>query len=422
MRSKYTLYMLMLAYTFSFLDRQIIAILAEDIKRDLVLSDTQLGVLTGLAFALFYAGLGVPIARLADRWHRISLISICLAVWSAMTAACGAAGNFIQLALARMGVGVGEAGALPASHSIIADTFPPENRSSAMAIFQLGVPGGVLVGFLVGGWMSDWYGWRATLYFVGGLGVALAVIIFLTAHEPKRPQVADAVVRAGMISTIGRLTKNPAYNHLCAAATLASLGGYALISWSPALLIREHGIALPVVGTALSLIIGLGSGLGTYFFGRLADAAGRRRDDGSLRVAAYSCFATAPFFLLGFNMPAPFTIFLVVTPGFILFFAWMGPIWAGVQGVAPVTARALASAFALFVLNMIGLGVGPVAVGALSDYFATRGVESTITAAVACILIVYPWAGWHFLRAGRHVAARQRSIRSDDVQPTEAIP
>ncbi|MYI36700.1 MAG: MFS transporter, partial [Acidimicrobiaceae bacterium] len=237
MRSKYTLYMLMLAYTFSFLDRQIIAILAEDIKRDLVLSDTQLGVLTGLAFALFYAGLGVPIARLADRWHRISLISICLAVWSAMTAACGAAGNFIQLALARMGVGVGEAGALPASHSIIADTFPPENRSSAMAIFQLGVPGGVLVGFLVGGWMSDWYGWRATLYFVGGLGVALAVIIFLTAHEPKRPQVADAVVRAGMISTIGRLTKNPAYNHLCAAATLASLGGYALISWSPALLI-----------------------------------------------------------------------------------------------------------------------------------------------------------------------------------------
>lgn len=399
----------MLAYTFSFLDRQIISILAEDIKRDMALSDTQLGILSGLAFALFYASLGVPIARLADRWHRIRIISVCIALWSAMTAACGLAANFVQLTLARMGVGVGEAGALPASHSIIADAFPVEKRSSAMGVFQLGVPAGVLVGFLVGGWVSAWYGWRVTLYLVGGLGVVLAVIVFLTGHEPVRlHDTRRDARRPNMFAAVGELLKIPAYNHLCAAATLGSLGGYAIISWTPALLIREHGLSTPVVGTALSLIIGIGGGLGTYFGGVLADAAARRRDDGALRIAAMACFCAAPFFVVGYYMESPVIGFLALTPGFVLYFAWMGPNWAMVQEVAPPSSRAVASAFALFVLNMIGLGVGPVAVGILSDAFASMGVASPLRAALYCVLIVYPWAGWHFLQAGRHIS-QQRS-------------
>lgn len=412
-RRAYTLYLLMLSYTFSFLDRQIISILAEEIKRDLVLSDTQLGILTGLAFALFYAGLGVPIARLADRWHRISLISICIALWSAMTAACGLAANFAQLALARMGVGVGEAGAMPASHSIIADSYPVKERSRAMGIFQLGVPGGVLVGFLVGGWMSEWYGWRATLYFVGGLGVLLAVVIYLTAHEPKRVRESGPARGSdSMINAVASLLRIPAYNHLCAAATLGSLGGYALISWTPALLIREYDLSTPVVGTALSLIIGIGGGLGTYFGGVFADAAARRNTQGALRVAAFTCFCAAPFFLIGFYMQTPLLAFILLAPGFVFYFAWMGPNWAKVQEVAPAHARAVASAFALFVLNMVGLGVGPVAVGALSDLFATSGAASPLRAAVYCVLIVYPWAGWHFLRAGRHIA-QDTAVRTE---------
>ena len=401
--ARYALFLLMIVYTFSFLDRQIVSILAEDIKRDLELTDTQIGVLTGFAFALFYATLGLPIARLADKYNRVKIISICLALWSAMTVMCGLAANFVQLALARMGVGVGEAGALPSSHSLIADYFPPEKRSSAMAVFQLGVPFGVLLGFLAGGWVNEWFGWRWALILIGAPGVALAIVVYLTVKEPPRTQ-APSQEQDSILKQIKMLWSHPSYRQLCYAATLGSMGAYAILSWTPAYMIRTFDLTTSYVGTALALLVGVGGGIGTYLGGVAGDKAAEKSQSGPLKVAAAVCFGALPFFILGFLANSPLLMLLFVAPAFFLYMSWMGPNWAMVQAVSPPETRAMASAFILFILNLIGLGFGPLAVGFLSDFFASQGAENGLRWAIICAFIIYPWAGMHFLLARKGLA------------------
>lgn len=399
-RRWYVLGLLMLVYTFSFLDRQIISILAEDLKRDLDLSDSQLGILTGLAFAIFYSTLGIPIARFADSRSRISIISICLALWSAMTMASGLATDFTKLALARMGVGVGEAGAMPASHAIIAETFDENSRSSAMAIFQLGVPLGILLGFLIGGWVSEWVGWRWALIGVSVPGLILALVLRLTVREPVR-QLATGRKPGKTLPTIGKLLRRSDYRHICAGATLASMGAYALMAWMPAYLLRSYPLSTGQVGTALSLIIGLGSGVGTFAGGWLGDRAASRSAHGPLLVCATLCLAATPLFvaaLLTANLSL--TLFFLV-PAFAVFLAWMGPNWAMVQRVAEADARAMASAFILFVLNLVGLGFGPYLTGLISDAFADGQGGRSLQIAMMVISVVFVWAALHFWIAAR---------------------
>ena len=402
-KDNYTLILLMLVYTFSFLDRQIISILAEDIKNELSISDTELGILTGLSFALFYATLGIPIARLADKYNRISIISICLGLWSGMTIASGVATNYIQLALARVGVGVGEAGAIPASHSIIADKYPAEKRSGAMAVFQLGVPLGILAGFAAGGWLSEWFGWRMSLVVVGAPGLLLALILKLTVKEPKRAVPENSLEEKEVFfTTVKKLIAIPAYNHLCAAATLASMGLYSIMAWTPALLLRDYGLSRPVVGMALALIIGIGGGLGTLIGGRMGDKASKKSKEGPFQICVRVCLLIAPLMIITYLVKDPKWVFVALTPAALLFFSWMGPHWAMVQEIVPKKSRAVAVAFILFVLNLIGLGIGPVVIGAFSDYMTLSGMESPLSIALMMMMIVFPWAAFHFHRAGKH--------------------
>jgi len=377
----YTLFVLLLVYLLSFLDRQIVSILAEDIKGDLSLSDTQLGLLTGFAFAIFYAGLGVPVARLAEKSNRITIISICVAIWSAMTAAGAFAGNFVQLALTRAGVGVGEAGSVAPAHSIIADTFPLEKRSRAMAIFQLGVPLGVLAGFYLGGTLAESIGWRDTLLYAGLAGLLVALLVKVTLKEPRQvnPALASAAPKSSNFKKdVGQLFAIPAYRHLCLAATFASAAGYAIFGFLPAYLIRSFDMSVSLVGTNLALIIGIGSGIGLFMGGIIADRWAQRNYKAPLWVCVFVAVLAAPFFAFAILAGTSENIFYYLVVPFLLNLAWMGPNWAMVQAVAPVHTRATASAIVLLSINLFGLGVGPLLIGVASDFFASQGVSNPL--------------------------------------------
>ena len=238
----YVLGVLALTYAFSFMDRQIVSILLEDLRLEFALSDTQLGLLSGLAFALFYATLGIPIARLADRYNRINIISTAVAVWSIMTALCGSATSFVQLFLARVGVGIGEAGGGPPSHSTIADYFGPSERSFAISIYSLGATIGALMGLIMGGYVAEHYGWRMAFFVAGVPGLALAILVKLTVREPKRGAMDDpsakpkeAPPRDSMIQSARSLFSNAIYRRVNVAHMLAVFVGYGLVSWKPAL-------------------------------------------------------------------------------------------------------------------------------------------------------------------------------------------
>ncbi|MEM9878568.1 MAG: MFS transporter [Pseudomonadota bacterium] len=419
--ARYTLWLLMAVYTFSILDRQIISILAEDIKADLGLSDTQLGLLTGLAFALFYATLGIPIARLAERRSRTLIIAVCLTLWSVMTVAAGMARSFAHLALARIGVGVGEAGAMPASHSLIADRFAPEERSSAMAVFQLGVPAGVLFGFLIGGWVNAWLGWRETLIVVGVPGIVLAAIVYLTVKEPARRTAA--ALESTFFADLKRLWSIPTYRYLTAASTFASMGGYAVLSWTPPLLLREYELTTAVVGTALALLNGIIGGLGTFGGGALGDRAARRDPKGPFKVAALATVLSGPLFLMAFLATSYVMTLVFLGCAFLFYLSWMGPHWAMVQSVAPQGTRATASAFILFILNLVGLGLGPLGIGIISDAFAAAGLDAPLRSAMIVGTITFPLSALFFYLAGRSYAENPVSdtaARKGEGQPISA--
>lgn len=422
----YTLWMLMAVYTISFLDRQIVSILAQDIKLDLGLSDTQLGVLTGLAFAVFYATLGIPIAALADRVSRVPIISVCLALWSLMTVVSGMATNFAHLALARMGVGVGEAGALPCSHSIIADAVPPEKRSSAMAIFQLGVPAGVLFGFLIGGWVNEWSGWRMALVIVGAPGLVFALLLFLTVKEPKRGRFSSGVEGDGVRAKspfwrqLRALLARPSYIFLGLATTLASMGGYCILAWAPTLLIREHGLSTGVLGTMLSLMVGVGGLVGTYVVGLLGDMSARRHVRGPIWLCMWITLLTAPLFVAGFLARDLETSLIFLIPAYIVFLAWMGPNWAMVQAVSPERTRAMASAVILLATNLIGLGLGPMLVGVLSDRFEGAGMPHPLAWALVASLCTFPLAALCYVIAALTFHRGARDVYAASSGPATA--
>ena len=251
---RYTLAILLLIFTFSNIDRHILAVLLEPIKHDLNLSDTQLGFLSGLAFAVFYSTLGIPMAMWADRRGRKNVILLAIAVWSAMTVLCGVAANFVQLALARMGVSIGEAGSSPPSNSMIADLYPPERRATAMAIFSLGINIGIFAGFLIGGWINQLYGWRVAFYVVGVPGLVLAAIGWFTLREPPRGH-ADGlsgvpVVAPPLGAVFRHVWQTKSIRHIIAGASLSSFVGYGGVAWTASYLIRNHGMTTGEAGSA----------------------------------------------------------------------------------------------------------------------------------------------------------------------------
>ena len=365
------LFLLFLVYTFSFIDRQILVILAEPIKAEFDLKDWELGFLTGTAFALFYATLGLPIARLADRWHRVNIIVIALTLWSAMTALCAAANNFLQLAAARVGVGIGEAGGSPPAVSLISSYFGREHLSTAMGIYALGPTVGLLLGFIVGGWVNELYGWRAALLTVGIPGIFLAAVVKIAIKEPPRnteeisendefPAISESLLKLFAIKT---------FRWVNLGVTAGALAVYGFATWMPVYLIREFGFSTGELGTKLGMTAGIAGSIGVFFGGYMADRLSRYDVRWQMRLPAITTFITAPLILTVLNSNSADMAMLMMIPTYIVLFAHTGPTWAILQSVSPSYMRAMAAAIALFFINLIGLGLGPQIVGILSDSF-----------------------------------------------------
>lgn len=368
---------LLVVYIFNFLDRQIVNILAEPISRDLDLSDTQIGLMTGLAFALFYSILGVPIARYADRstTNRPTLIAGSLAIWSLMTAACGLATNFTQLLLARIGVGVGEAGCTPAAHSLISDAVPAEKRNSAIAFYGLGVPIGGLLGMVIGGELNDAYGWRTAFLFVGVPGLLMAAFLPFLLREPRR----DNFALTGEIKTpkpsiplgeaFRELGRSRAFILVTIAASFTSFLSYGKGVWVTILFLRSHGLSAAETGWWLGIVAGLSAMAGTWLGGALADKFGAVNKRHVLTAPAIGMLVAAPLLFLAYwsdDWRVVLVLLILPTAFNSLYY---GPSYACAQSLVRTEARAVATSVVVFGQNLIGLGLGPLFFGMLSDAF-----------------------------------------------------
>lgn len=402
---RYALGLLTTVYVVNFVDRQILAILLQSIKRDLGLSDLQLGLLSGTAFGIFYATLGVPIARLADRFSRKGVMAICLAVWSGMTALCGAATGFYSLLAYRVGVGIGEAGGSPPAHSMISDYFPAERRATALGVFSLGIPFGILVGFLAGGWMDETLGWRTAFMVVGLPGLLLAVVVQLTLREPARGAQdggrSDAAEAPSATTVLRFLLRSPSFLHAAIGSGLYAFVGYSVTNWAPAFLIRSHGMTSGDVGTALALIIGIGGGLGIYAGGAVTDRLALDDERWRMRVPAWAMWLSVPFgFVVYTTANTTLALALFVFPVF-LGLVYQAPALALAQALSTPRMRATASALLLFVINIIGLALGPPATGLLSDLLEPSLGEDSLRYALLATSLVLAWSGVHFWLASR---------------------
>jgi MFS family permease len=389
-------WMLALVYTLNFLDRQIVAILGKYISADLHLTKTQFGLMGGTAFAVFYTVCGIPVAYLADRWNRIWIMSGACALWSLFTAACGATTNFVQIGLCRMGVGVGEAGGSPPSYSLISDYFPPNERGTGMAIYSLGVPLGSMIGAFVGGRIAEEAGWRTAFYAVGLPGVLVAIVMFLVVREPRRGGL-DAVADGAdghepappLLKAIGGFFGQRTLLLTAVSSALSAFVGYAALIWNPQFLELVKGMGGKEVANYYSLTLGVTGVIGTFGAGWLADRLGHKDRRWLAWLPA-----------IGFTLSIPFWIGLIWAPSWqmsLMFMAgplllnntYLAPALAVTQNAVSPARRTMTGAILLFVLNLVGLGVGPVYVGRIAESMeATRGHNSLAVGFAALLPIV----------------------------------
>ena len=382
----YVLALLTLGYVFNFVDRQVMTILIEPIKMEFGASDTQMGLLSGLAFALFYATLGIPVARLADRWSRRNVLAISMTTWSAVTALCATATGFWHLLLLRIGVGIGEAGGTPPSQSLLADYFPPEKRAFAQGILATAPNIGILVGLFGGALIAEAYGWRSVFLVFGIPGVLLAILIQLTIKEPLKVTVSASEEGAGLFSTLGNIFRLPSFAHIMVGVGFTGIAGYGLGVWSPSFLVRVHNMSLVDAGLYLGLIGVFGGGLGTISSGLLVDRLARRDKRWQLWLPAIGIFLALPTQLAFLLWPAEHRLvvgevdvpFALVFMGLSAVFAsfWIAPSYAAVQNLVPQYWRTQASALMLLAINLLGMGLGPLLVGMLSDLLSQFGDSS----------------------------------------------
>ncbi len=401
----YALGLLTVGYCFNFIDRQLLSILQEAIKVDLGLSDGQLGLLTGFAFAMFYVSAGIPIARWADKGNRRNIVAYAIGIWSFMTAISGLAQNYLQLFLARIGVGIGEAGGSPPSHSIISDIFPPEKRATAISIYSTGVNIGILFGFLFGGWLNEFFGWRVAFAVVGAPGVVIALVIRYTLKEPIRGLSEGRVVNTAVAplgDVLRLLWSRRSFRHMAIAAGLNAFAAYGTVNWQASFFIRSHEMGTGELGTWLALSSGLLGAIGILGGGMIADKLAPRDKRWYLWVPAIVGFIGVPFFITVFLTESKYTaLILSCIPG-LLINVYLGNSIATAHALVGARMRAMASAILFFILNLIGLGMGPSAVGFLSDYLEpTYGVESLRYAMVFLIPAALFWSSCHFVLATR---------------------
>lgn len=374
--------LLFVVYTFNFIDRQIIGILAAPIQRELGANDAEMGLLGGLAFALFYTGLGIPIAWLADRWSRTWIMTVALTLWSGFTALSGLAMTYTQLFLARMGVGVGEAGGVAPAYSLISDYFPPRERARALAIYSFGIPIGSAAGIALGGIVASLVDWRVAFIVVGAAGVLIAPIFRLFVREPERGRYdakpAGDAKRAGFFEALGVVARKPSFWLLSFGASCSSIMGYGSFFWIPSFLQRSYGFDLQQAAFFYSSILLIGGVIGVWLGGFFGDKLGEKRRAMFALVPATAWILAAPCYALGLLSPSPTAAFFLFLAPTALGLVWLGPVIAAVQHLAPAHMRTTASASFLFINNLIGIGFGTWALGKLSDLLSAQFAEESL--------------------------------------------
>lgn len=399
----YVLSALGVAALFNFFDRSIFSVLAVSIKSDLSLSDTQIGLLGGFGFALFYAIVGIPLARIADRHNRITLVSVCLAVWSLATAACGMASGFISLLLARIGVGAGEAGCFPPSYSVLSDYYPPERRSFAIGVFHFWGNIGFLLGLVGAGIVSDLFGWRAAFIIFGLPGVLFAVILKLTVREPVRGALdkARTPVELGFKEAVKVLTARRAYIHLFVAYSLSAFAFYAILLWLPQFFARSFSMTQSELGMYYGLAFGggmiVGVGLGAVIAPRFI-AKDRRWE---MLFPAAAALSSLPLALAALIVPSQTTALVLTFLFCTCASAGLGPGFAAIQSLSEPNFRATASALVLFAAAIIGQGLGPTLVGVLSDVLSAALGEHSLPLAIALAATAFGWSSFHYWLGSR---------------------
>lgn len=406
--ARYGLFMLTVVYAFNFVDRQILVILQEPIKLEMGLSDAQLGLLSGFSFALVYITAGIPIAWWADRANRRNIIAVALTVWSGMTAVSGLAQNYTQLLLARIGVGIGEAGGSPPSHAMISDYYPAHQRGTAMAIYSTGVHLGILLGFIVGGVVSQYFGWRIAFFSVGIPGVLLAVVFFFTVKEPPRGRWEGTVAqehRPSLKETLRTLSGYRSFWYLALATSFSAFAGYGNGNFAPSFLMRNHGFSVGEVGLVLAFVGGFAGMVGTFLGGFIADRLGHTDKRWYLWVPAVSGLVAIPLsfpYLLLDNTAVVLTVSFFLT---IAMNTYLGPALAISHGIVPPAMRAQTSAILFFVLNLIGLGLGPLTAGLLSDWYQPRFGEDSLRYAMLSVALLSSPSIVLYLLAARRLPA-----------------
>lgn len=403
----YTLVILAGVYMFNVIDRQILAILLPAIREEFHVGDTILGLLSGTAFALFYVTLGIPAGQLADRFNRRNLVALALALWSAMTALSGLAANIWHLALARVGIGVGEAGCSPPAHSIISDLYPPEKRSSAMGGYALGVSAGVMFAYLIGGWIAQNLGWRAAFVVVGLPGLLLALIVRFTLPEPARGSSESRIDNGrppAFLNVLRFLMSRRSFVYMATGAGLNAFVANAVVSFLPSFMIRSFTIEIAELGVWLGLIYGIAGGIGFYGGGYLADYLGHKGHRQVLRIISATAIASALLFATLFVAPtATWALLLMILPTITLNI-YYAPVLSQTQNLVSLRMRSVASALVLLILNVIGLAFGPAVTGLVSDLLAPSfGLESMRYSLLIICSITLPLAAWCYWQAGSSI-------------------
>lgn len=403
------LLILVIAYIFNFIDRQIIGVLAVPIKAELALSDRQLGLMGGIAFALFYSGLAIPIAWLADRKSRVKIIAWSVALWSGFTAACGLAQNFWHLFLARMGVGIGEAGGVAPSYALVSDYFPKEKRARALALFSLGIPIGSALGVFFGGWIASHLDWRSAFFIVGLAGIPAALLVRFGIKEPVRGgfDTVDGAASepAPPFATVAAtLARTPSFWLLSFGAASGSILGYGLIFWLPSFFSRSYHLELSEVGWFYGSIVLVGGVAGTWLGGWLGDRTGPGDPGSYARIPAICFLITAPVFALGLFAQSHMLGWVLFVIGQMLALAWLGPVIAAVQHIVPPNMRATASASFLFINNLIGIGFGIWFLGFMSDAMTAAYGEDSLRYSILYGLVFYLLSALLYFIASKRLA------------------
>jgi MFS family permease len=404
-RRYYVLAILTLVYALNFLDRTIFNVLIEPIKKEFALSDTTMGLLAGFGFVLFYSLLGLPIARIADRVSRRNIVALAFAFWSAMTFLCGLASSVTTLALARIGVGIGESAGTPASQSLLADLFDKNERPRALGIYAIGTYLGVFLGYFIGGWVSQHYGWRTAFLSAGLPGIALAALLWLTIAEPKRGAMAETFVPEPIGPTLQFLATQPSFVIVLIGFCLTSYTNYATAAWIPPFLARVHHLSSAEIGTYAGTFKGLCGIAGTLVGGLVVGKISRYDDRWKLWAPAIMSGLAGPVFALCMLTPSFVTMVAALAATSFLVGFHLGPIFAIAQTVARPSMRALASALVLLTATCFGQGVGPLAVGMINDAlkgaFGADAVRYSLLSAAATTTLgalLFVWAA-RFIRA-----------------------